>query len=127
LARRFGITDPAQLDAMAETWKKAYPGGAIKSVAAQQKLKELLAQGKTGILDTLAGTAPKEEGLLSKLSPVGLGQAIKGGKWGTVAGKLAPIGAGLLGLRWLANQRRERQAAGAPLQFAPTQTSSVGL
>ena len=105
-------------------WRKLHLTSGAKMVPdVQRTLAESLkarTSGPMALEEILAhGGGAKAEGLLSKLSPVGLGEAMSKGQWGRAAGKVAPIGAALLAGKWLLNRRRENQMASQPPMAAP--------
>jgi len=61
------------------------------------------------------GAAQAAETGLARYSPFGMMKALKGGQWGTVARKVAPIAGGLAAFKWLTDRKREQEQAAHPL------------
>jgi hypothetical protein len=97
--------------------------------AARQAEMTAKATGEGAAWERAFGAASaKKPGLWSHLSPAGLGEALSKGNWGTALRKAAPLGAAVLGGKYLLDRRREREMAGQQASMgAPPAVSMAGV
>lgn len=128
---RLGYTEP-EISGMMPGLEKAWTGGGAAASPGFRESYLGAIKGRTPmsleeLLAHQGGGAAKAEGLLSKLSPMGLGEAVSKGQWGRAAGKVAPIGAALLAGKWLMNRRNENRMAAQQAMSAPPTTAMAGV